>query len=430
MMHPHWGSSSATSMVTCVTQQLRIPARMRRSIPLLLTLALVSSLSPALAERIEFDAGPGASTPSLTVDPDRGLVLTWQTRTDKGAALHYALFDDHGREMRRGIVAEGSDWFVNWADFPSLAVLGNKTWVTYWLQKSAPDSYAYDIHLVHSSNGGGRWSEPLIPHDDGTPTEHGFVSMVPLDDSRVQLLWLDGRNSVTASAADAVGHEHEGAMSVRGAVVDWQERIEEPIELDPRSCSCCQTDAARIGARTLVVYRDRSEDEVRDIALVERDPDGHWSAPEIVHADGWKISACPVNGPTIAANGARALIVWPTLAQAPMSVRYVLREGASNSPMQVLEQGEAVLGRVDSSAAADDGFAISWIGAGKSGSALKLATLDAQGKLLGIREVMALAAGRSSGNPRLAWYHGAHFLTWTEVSGPGQTAIALERIEP
>ena len=98
--------------------------------------------------------------------------------------------------------------------------------------------------------------------------------------------------------------------------------------------------------------------------------------------------------------------------------------------MRVLEQGEAVIGRVDASAAANGGFAISWVGANRSGNALKLATLDASGKLLGVREVATLEPGRSTGHPRLVWYRNAHYLTWTESSGAGKTRIALERIAP
>ena len=385
---------------------------------------------PAAGERLTFDGGERASTPSLAVDPARGLVLTWQTRDD-GAALRYALLDANGREIRRGVVAQGADWFVNWADFPSLVVLDNNDWVTYWLQKSAPDTYAYDLRVVRSANGGGRWSEPLTPHDDGTRTEHGFASLLALDEARVQVVWLDGRHSQGAASNHAAGHaDAEGPMTLRSAVLDWHGRMEEAHELDARTCSCCQTDAVRVGKRTLVVYRDRSDGEVRDIALVERTGKGAWSQPQIVHSDGWKVTACPVNGPAIAANGETALIVWPTLADAPMSVRYVLRKGQTNSPMRVLEQGANVIGRVDASAAADGGFAVSWLGTGKTGNALKLATLDASGKLLRVREVAALEPGRSTGNPRLVWYRDAHYLTWTESAGDGKTRIAVERIAP
>ena len=394
-------------------------------------LSLLSLSWPARAERVDFDAGPQASTPSLAVDPARGLVLTWQSRQGRQSSLNFALLSAEGRELRRGVIASGSDWFVNWADFPSLSVLDNSDWVTYWLQKSAPDTYAYDLRVLRSSNGGGRWGSALTPHDDGTPTEHGFASMLPLGGSQVQLLWLDGRHSRGAADAHAEGHTDEGPMTLRGATLDWRGRILDPVELDARTCSCCQTDVARMGDRALLVYRDRSEDEIRDIRLVERGSDGVWSTPMLVHEDLWKIAACPVNGPAIAANGERALVAWPTQVGTDMAVRYRVRIGDGWLPVQTLEQSPQTLGRVDVAADADGGFALSWVGAGsKDGVALKLARLDADGKpLQAAREIAALEPGRNTGNPRMAWYRNAHYLAWTESAGAGSTRVVLERIE-
>ncbi|MBV6414039.1 MAG: hypothetical protein IT479_09630 [Xanthomonadales bacterium] len=392
--------------------------------PAALALALLLPCLAVEVERVDFDAGAAASTPSLAVDPRRGLVLTWQTRSAGVARLHYALLDGQGRELRRGEVASGRDWFVNWADFPSLAILDNGDWVTHWLQKSAPGTYAYDVRVVRSRDGGQRWSAPRTPHADATPGEHGFVSLVPLASARVQLAWLDGRN-----AGD--GHDgHEGPMSLRGAVLDRRGRVLAPAQVDALTCSCCQTDAARLGARTLLVYRDRSRDEVRDIAFAEADAQGRWSPPEPVHVDGWQIAACPVNGPALAVSGAQALVAWPTLAQPPLAVRYKIRGAQGWSPLHTLEQAAGTLGRVDVAAAAGDGFAVSWIGdAGSAGAALRVAYIDAHGRRGEIVEVAALAPDRATGHPRLAWHGGAHFLAWTESSGTGSSRIALARIE-
>ena len=75
----------------------------------------------------------------------------------------------------------------------------------------------------------------------------------------------------------------------------------------------------------LLAYRDRGEAEERDIAVV-RLRDGVWSAPATVHADGWKIDACPVNGPAIAAQGSEVLVGWYTEAGGVPSVR-IARSG-------------------------------------------------------------------------------------------------------
>ena len=395
--------------------------------PWMLMLCMTLLAGKADAKALPFDGGPGASTPSLAADPSRGIVLTWQTRNGNEAQLNYALMDANGRELRRGVIASGSDWFVNWADFPSLAVLDTGDWVSFWLQKSAADTYAYDIRVVRSSNGGGRWTAPVTPHLDGTATEHGFVSMQPLSEGRVQMLWLDGRNSGSAGHGD--DHASEGPMSLRSAVIDRRGRVLESQELDGRTCSCCQTDSAALGEEIHAVYRDRSKAEIRDISMVTRDAGGRWSRPRRLHKDNWQTSACPVNGPAIAASGEQLIVAWPTLAQPPLAVRYQVRKDDKVRAEAILEQSDAVLGRVDASAAADNGFAISWIGAGNGGSALKLAEVDAKGAIRNIRVIATLPPGHSTGNPRLLWYRDAHYLTWTESAGRGQTQVRLERVD-
>ena len=40
------------------------------------------------------------------------------------------------------------------------------------------------------------------------------------------------------------------------------------VQIDKRVCECCQTSATATPDGLLVVYRDRSQDEIRDIALV------------------------------------------------------------------------------------------------------------------------------------------------------------------
>ena len=46
----------------------------------------------------------------------------------------------------------------------------------------------------------------------------------------------------------------------------------------------------------LVAFRDRSNQEIRDIH-VARVEQGKWTEAVPVHADNWRIEACPVNGP-------------------------------------------------------------------------------------------------------------------------------------
>ena len=392
---------------------------MRTAFPgLLLCLAAALASPSACAELrvspLPFEA-PGAAQPSVAADAREGFVLTWQERREGLHSLQYAVLAPDGAERRRGRIAQGQGWFANWADFPNLTVLENGDWVTFWLQKSGDSTYAYDIHLVRSTDAGRSWSEGVVPHGDGTQTEHGFVSLVPLEGDRVLAIWLDGRRGAGA----APGHEEAGeaGMSLRSAVFGRDGVPREERELDELTCSCCQTSAARVGSEVLVAYRDRTREEIRDMAWLRRDARGRWSQPRRLHADNWKIAGCPVNGPALAANGNAALVLWPTLAQEPMRVRASLG-GAKGfrAPIEI-EAGADVLGRVHAAAWREGGFLMSWIGAHAGQPALKLAHLDRDAKLVEQRVVQSAEAGRSSGNPRMASLRDRALLAWPAHGG-------------
>src|SRR5262249_49464954 len=78
-------------------------------------------------------------------------------------------------------------------------------------------------------------------------------------------------------------------------------------------CDCCPTAAVMTASGPLVAYRGRSAGEIRDI-MVTRMDGGRWSNPVALHADGWKIAGCPVNGPALAAEAQRVAAVWFTEA--------------------------------------------------------------------------------------------------------------------
>jgi len=61
--------------------------------------------------------------------------------------------------------------------------------------------------------------------------------------------------------------------------------------------------------RPVIVYPDRSPEEVRDIAVVRQTAAG-WSKPQLLHADGWKIAGCPVIGPQADARRKRIALAW------------------------------------------------------------------------------------------------------------------------
>ena len=199
--------------------------------------------------------------------------------------------------------AAGDDWFVNWADVPSVLRLDDGTLAAHWLQKSGAETYAYDVRLAHSKDDGRTWSASFTPHHDGTKREHGFASLFQMPGAGLGLIWLDGRAMGSAEGHDAHG-TNEGAMSVRYGTFDgaWKQTSEMPVDL--RVCECCPTTAAMTSEGPIAAYRNRTDDEIRDI-YVSRMENGKWTDGKPVHDDQWKIAACPVNGPMLSARGPR-----------------------------------------------------------------------------------------------------------------------------
>lgn len=408
-----------------------------------LLLALSANLAALQLIPLSMPEARNAAQPSITADSNGGFILTWQQKIEGAATLNFARLDADGAIKRQGEIARSADahpWFINWADFPSLIVLDNGDWVTYWLQKRSQATYAYDIHLIRSTDRGGHWDDDLIVHRDGTASEHGFVSLVPAGDDRVLVVWLDGRNSGGAGGA----HEHSegaGAMTLRSAIVDRAGDISAEAEIDARTCDCCSTDAARIGNATMLLYRDRSETEIRDMYFSLRDRKGAWSDPKLVHADAWKIAGCPVNGPALAVNRGRALALWTTMDGDTLSVRAALGDQHGFGAMIELDHGTQTQGHVDAAPWGQQQFLVTWVGGEAMPTAntvdaprtdvtsIRLNVLDQRLTVIEHAVLAVLPKGSNPGMPRIAT-SGKHALAvWTE-SVNGSPTIRGALIKP
>lgn len=373
-----------------------------------------------------------AGQPDLVATPDGRLLLSWVEPQAQEHVLKFATFDNAQWSAPRQI-ASGKDWFVNWADTPHVAITADGTLWAHWLQKSAAATYAYDVALVRSADGGRTWSAPVLVNDDGKATEHGFVSLWPAARDALGVAWLDGRESIGASAGEGPPPDHaahgggSGAMTLRFATFDAKMQRHDETRVDAMTCDCCQTDVATTARGPLLVFRDRTPEEIRDIA-VSRLQDGAWTPPHIVHADGWKMPACPVNGPAVSAQADEVLVGWYTAAGDVPTLKLARSSDAGDrfgAPV-VVDQGEAVQGRVD--VALDDEAAwMLWLREDARGQSLQLAryALDLSRPLQRIEVARLQGRGRGTGFPQLAVRDGAAHVIWTDVvSGKPQLHAA------
>jgi hypothetical protein len=364
---------------------------------------------------VESPAGPGSQAPNLAVGLDGVVYLTWVEPTDDGHALRFSAWRDD-RWTRPKTVAEGSRWFVNWADFPSMAALADGTLAAHWLVRSGEASYAYDVYLALSHDGGNTWSEPFRPHRDATETEHGFVSLVSSPDGHFEVIWLDGRKTAETP---------RGAMTLRYAALHPDGSLEAEAEVDSSVCDCCSTDAMRTGDGTLLTaYRDRTASEVRDIS-VSLLQESEWSAPRTVHADNWEIAACPVNGPAVAGLGDLIVVAWFTAASDRAQVQAAFSSDGGRTfgrPLRV-DDGNP-LGRVDVVMLDEESALVSWLERDPDRTRIALRRVAPSG----VSQSMFVATtsqARSSGFPRMAVVDDDIILAWTEDDEPSRIRTAV-----
>ena len=353
------------------------------------TLAIQPVASPASGE---------SAQPQLSVS-DKGVVLSWIERAGPTATLKFSTRTAAGWSAPRA-VAGGDDWFVNWADVPSVVQLPDGSFAAHWLQKSGAGSYAYDVRLSFSKDGT-TWTPSVRPHSDGTQTEHGFASLFPLRNG-LGLVWLDGR--AMKSSQGHAGHGG-GEMSVRFGAYDGSGKQTAETAVDTRVCECCPTAATVTSEGIIVAYRDRSADEVRDIS-VSRLQDGKWTQPTAVHADNWRIPACPVNGPALSARGRDVAIAWFTMKDGKGHAVVAFSKDAGRTfgtPIPVADLD--TLGRVDVALLSDGSAVTSWIEVVDKRAEFRIRRVEPTGAKSGPLTVAAIESGRTSGYPRLA-HHG------------------------
>jgi hypothetical protein len=370
---------------------------------------------------LETPAAPGASLPRLSTDPEGVAWLSWVEPAGDGHALRFAAFAD-GRWGSARTAAEGADWFVNWADFPSVVHLGGGLMAAHWLQKVDGGPYAYHVHMAVSTDGGAHWSTPVAPHADDSPTEHGFVSLFSLPGG-AGAVWLDGRNTGGEHGAGSHDHGH-GAMSLRAGGLDWSGARLPEATLDEMTCDCCPTAAAKVPGGIVVVYRDRSPQEIRDIRATTLGPDG-WSAPVTVGDDGWEMPACPVNGPAIAAHGEGIATTWFTAAGGIPRIRLAFSTDGGyrwGAPLEVADG--PVLGRVAVVMPDADSAIVSWLEQSRLRAELRFRRIAADGGAGPAYKLATTVAARSSGFPQMVLAGDRLLFAWTAVGEPSSVRTA------
>jgi len=371
-------------------------------------IALVVAPMAAQVQQLATPAGKGSGEPNLSVRSDGAVMLSWVEKVAAGHALRFAVREGDSWSKPKQVAA-GDNWFVNWADFPSLVALPDGRLAAHWLVKSAKGTYDYDVHLAMSADGGDTWSKSLVPHRDGKKAEHGFVSLLPNADNSLSAFWLDGR-----AMKPTDGGHGRGAMTLRYVEVLKGGELRRGALLDDRVCECCQTSAAMTSLGPVVVFRDRSEGEVRDISIVRRVA-GKWTKSRPVSRDGWQVAGCPVNGPSVAAVGKQVVVGWFTAADNTGRVKLARSTdgGKTFAEPLIIDRGNPV-GRVEVVMLPDGAVWMCWLTRVEKGAAVRARRVAEDGTLGVAITVAMTGAERRNGFPQVVRSGEQLLFAWTD----------------
>ena len=355
---------------------------------------------------IPFLYGNNNAQPNL-VSSNGSLSLSWiSLSNENNATLNFSQFKK-GKWIKPKTIANGSDWFVNWADFPAHAI-NEDLIITSYLKKSASGTYTYDVILNLQKLSGEKLKDDFKLNTDGIQAEHGFVSIVPNNKKGFFITWLDGRNTIQKKPDG----DHK-PMTIRFAEITNKGDIINESELDAAACDCCQTSIAATNKGPIVVYRDRSDQEVRDIYSV-RNVNGVWKDPNPVHNDGWIINGCPVNGPKVAVKSKNLAVAWFTASDdnPRVNVSFSKTNGDSfNTPLKVNDH--SAIGRVDVAFLNDDEVIVSYMEVDDIKAYLRIKKISVNGKVSEPITISEIDGGRNTGVPQLEVINNEIFIVWT-----------------
>jgi hypothetical protein len=382
---------------------------------------------PLVLTEVASPTGSGATTPNFYSTTDGRVVMSWLERSaDSAHRLLVSVRGTNGEWSAPQTIIERKDLFVNWADFPSVVMLSDGRLLAHWLQRNGSGRYAYEVRLSESRDNGATWSASTTPHTAGIPAEHGFVSILPTTDANARIFFLDGGAGLAGAPPAPAGHEEHAGPPMHLSTNAWTGMSEATkVVLDTRVCDCCQTASAMTSQGPVMIYRDRSEAEIRDISII-REVDGTWTEPTRVHPDDWTVNYCPVNGPAIVADGDFVAVSWFTGARdtAKVQVAFSTDAGATFGTPTRVDEGTPS-GRVGIQLLGND-VLVSWLErSGPDSAFVKVRRVKRDGTAGEPITVNTTSGARSSGFPRITPVGDGALLAWTSPGSPSVVRMAM-----
>ena len=218
-------------------------------------------------------------------------------------------------------------------------------------------------------------------------------------------------------------------MTLRGAKIDAQGKVKESYIIDKRVCDCCQTDMAMTQEGPIVVYRNRSKNEVRDI-YYSRLINNKWTSLQPIFNDNCIIEGCPVNGPAISTSDSNIAVAWFTIANGFPSVKVIFSSSNGEffgNPINI--DDESPLGRVDIELLEDNSALVSWMDSIDGKTLIQLQRIKPDGWKSKVTTVTESSESRSSGFPRMVIKDDLAVISWTNVASDNSLNIETALVD-
>jgi hypothetical protein len=173
---------------------------------------------------------------------------------------------------------------------------GGEVYVTW--TRGRGRGHVGDVRFARSLDGAATFEAPVTVHVDRQEIQHSFEAIAVTPQGRIFVAWIDKRDGRTGL--------YFTASDDRGATF----RPERPA--GPGSCECCRV--ALVPQRddtALAFWRHVFDPDLRDHALARLDMDKGAGGLRRATFDGWRTTACPHQGPSMAQDAAGRLhAVW------------------------------------------------------------------------------------------------------------------------
>ena len=243
------------------------------------------------------------SAAAVAVTRDGKTVLAWFAQQGHDNNLFVAQPGSDPKPVR--VNPEGM--FADSLHQPPGLALGpaDEVYVSWSSRKPVPEGglFASDLRLSRSLDGGRTFEGHLRVNDD-RPISHSFEGLGVAPDGTVIVSWIDSRDGASTAGT------YLARITERGS------RVEPALKLDAgETCVCCRIDVAAGPRDTVAVaWRKVFPGSVRDMVVgLSHDGARSFTPAGLVHADRWKINACPHRGGSVAMDGrGRVYLAWYT----------------------------------------------------------------------------------------------------------------------